>query len=83
MDCDAEAELVRMRLTDMGGIDRIAIELPKREAVVEHRTDTGLIDAALQDLGLGAVHVGDGGVYLLYTSPSPRDLSTSRMPSSA
>ena len=28
---------------------------------------------------------GDGGVYvcLLYTSPSPRDLSTSRMPSSA
>ena len=62
MDCDAEAELVRMRLTDMGGIDRIAIELPEREAVIEHRTDTGLIDAALQDLGLGAVHVGDGGV---------------------
>ena len=26
---------------------------------------------------------GDGYVCLLYTSPSPRDLSTSRMPSSA
>ena len=26
---------------------------------------------------------GDGKVCLLYTSPSPRDLSTSRMPSSA
>ena len=26
---------------------------------------------------------GDGEVCLLYTSPSPRDLSTSRMPSSA
>ena len=25
----------------------------------------------------------DGGTCLLYTSPSPRDLSTSRMPSSA
>ena len=29
------------------------------------------------------IHVGDSGVCLLYTSPSPRDLSTSRMPSSA
>ena len=31
-------------------------------------------------------HTGEGGVdytCLLYTSPSPRDLSTSRMPSSA
>ena len=28
-------------------------------------------------------HVGAGYVCLLYTSPSPRDLSTSRMPSSA
>ena len=25
MDCDAEAELVRMRLADLDGIDRIAI----------------------------------------------------------
>ena len=29
-----------------------------------------------------AIH-GDLGICLLYTSPSPRDLSTSRMPSSA
>ena len=28
-------------------------------------------------------HVVDGKICLLYTSPSPRDLSTSRMPSSA
>ena len=27
--------------------------------------------------------IPDGGICLLYTSPSPRDLSTSRMPSSA
>ena len=29
------------------------------------------------------IHPGAGGTCLLYTSPSPRDLSTSRMPSSA
>ncbi len=73
MDCDAEAELVRMRLADVGGIDRIAIELPEREAVVEHHTDTGLIDAALQDLGLGTVHIGDGGVM-----PAAADNATER-----
>ena len=36
--------------------------------------------------GFGKITFGDGGTYegcLLYTSPSPRDLSTSRMPSSA
>jgi len=31
----------------------------------------------------GAGYVGQSGSCLLYTSPSPRDLSTSRMPSSA
>ena len=29
------------------------------------------------------IHLGMSGTCLLYTSPSPRDLSTSRMPSSA
>ena len=31
----------------------------------------------------GASHMAEGYTCLLYTSPSPRDLSTSRMPSSA
>ena len=32
----------------------------------------------------GAINIGvQAGICLLYTSPSPRDLSTSRMPSSA
>ena len=34
-----------------------------------------------ENFGVGAVDIG--GSCLLYTSPSPRDLSTSRMPSSA
>ncbi len=73
MDCDAEAELVRMKLADLTGIDRVAIELPEREAVVEHHTDTDLIDAALRDLGLGTVHLGDGGVM-----PAATDEATER-----
>jgi len=32
---------------------------------------------------LSAVETSDPNICLLYTSPSPRDLSTSRMPSSA
>ena len=35
------------------------------------------------DLRKGAAGGEEGGGCLLYTSPSPRDLSTSRMPSSA
>ena len=55
-----------------------------------------LIEPALADLGFECVRIrytGGGGksargqlqimACLLYTSPSPRDLSTSRMPSSA
>ena len=43
-----------------------------------------LIDGGLLFFAqLGAVHGARGFLCLLYTSPSPRDLSTSRMPSSA
>ena len=46
------------------------------------------VDATGQVLGVNSYTVGDGQSFnfitcLLYTSPSPRDLSTSRMPSSA
>ena len=40
--------------------------------------ETGLVLEVQQQLGDGVVRT-----CLLYTSPSPRDLSTSRMPSSA
>ena len=59
---------------------------------VEVDVDTGKVQilryTAAQDAGT-AIHPSyvegqmQGGVCLLYTSPSPRDLSTSRMPSSA
>ena len=44
---------------------------------------TGLPELSAVLAGAEAVVVGNTGACLLYTSPSPRDLSTSRMPSSA
>ena len=46
----------------------------------------GLRNLEIQTKGntaLGAVTIGAGGSCLLYTSPSPRDVEESRMPSSA
>ena len=37
----------------------------------------------LRKLGMTVEHDDSPNICLLYTSPSPRDLSTSRMPSSA
>ena len=37
----------------------------------------------LRDIGITDISMEVVGTCLLYTSPSPRDLSTSRMPSSA
>ena len=44
--------------------------------------DTGLVET-LRNLGVTTEQLREVEVCLLYTSPSPRDLSTSRMPSSA
>ena len=42
-----------------------------------------LFEETLKDVTEWFVNVNPNNVCLLYTSPSPRDLSTSRMPSSA
>ena len=40
--------------------------------------------AGLEEIDSGAIHIGGNSmVCLLYTSPSPRDVEESRMPSSA
>ena len=52
-----------------------------------HDAAIGIFRRIFQSMGCEVIHLGhDRGadeVCLLYTSPSPRDLSTSRMPSSA
>ena len=53
----------------------------KGTEVFSIRSDQAVFSAieTMADKGIGALLV----ICLLYTSPSPRDLSTSRMPSSA
>ena len=56
------------------------------ERAVERGLEEGGVDVDLDDLADGEFEVtvtDENGDCLLYTSPSPRDLSTSRMPSSA
>lgn len=59
MDCAAEEQLVRMALSDIDGIDRLEFHLDRRDVVIEHRSTTDAIAAALQPLDLGARHLDD------------------------
>ena len=53
-----------------------------RVVYIDKYKDTTGIDF-LKDAGVEVVQISNPYCCLLYTSPSPRDLSTSRMPSSA
>ena len=57
MDCAAEEHLVRMRLEGVGGVHRLAFDLPARRLDIVHAGDAAPITAALDELGLGARHV--------------------------
>ena len=73
-------------------LDALAVTGGDREAVVDALEDEGGLDYVERDLPRSlhaepadALDPATGRAFgcLLYTSPSPRDLSTSRMPSSA
>ena len=61
MDCAAEEQLVRMRLDQLDGIDRVGVDLTSREVTVEHSGDVAAVSEALDTLDLGVRHLGDGG----------------------
>lgn len=52
MDCAAEEQLVRMRLAEVAEVDRVAVDLARRQVVVEHRLGSDAVTAALASLGL-------------------------------
>ena len=58
----------------------INLNIPLLSAAMDTVTEARLAIAMAQAGGMGVIH---RNLCLLYTSPSPRDLSTSRMPSSA
>ena len=61
MDCTAEEQLIRMRLSELDGIDHVTVDLDARQVAVQHQIETDAIDAALQSLDLGTTHLSDGG----------------------
>ena len=73
------------RLLDRDDRSLLLVDRDVSARTAEIVVDYG-IDAAREDKFRVSVNRGDGARFitcLLYTSPSPRDLSTSRMPSSA
>ena len=52
-------------------------------AMLQERNIYGKTTADQLSISLAKYNLGPTNICLLYTSPSPRDLSTSRMPSSA
>ena len=82
LDCDpgvddAIAIITACRWANIVGITSVSGNVP-----VEHTTSNALKMKKLLNID-APLHSGASRPCLLYTSPSPRDLSTSRMPSSA
>jgi len=69
MDCAAEEQLVRLKLADLDGVDRIAVDLDTRQVTVDHDLDPWDIDAALQTLDLRTRHLDDHGVMTAAVEP--------------
>jgi len=61
MDCNAEEQLVRLKLADVAGIKRIAVDLATRQVTVDHDLNPSVVDDALQSLDLGTSHLDDHG----------------------
>lgn len=59
MDCGAEEQMVRMGLADLDGIADISTDTSTRTVVVIHDTDTELVDAAIDVLGLRSHRTSD------------------------
>ena len=73
----AQYNLANMHANGLGG----PVSMEQARVWYGRAAEQGFAEA---QYNLAWMHeIGKGGACLLYTSPSPRDLSTSRMPSSA
>ena len=77
--------LVDITIEDLGVIQRSSAEFAEGLTVLTGETGAGktMVVTGLRLLAGGRADASRVRDCLLYTSPSPRDLSTSRMPSSA
>ena len=58
MDCAAEEQLVRMKLSDRQEVKRLSFDLPGRTLVVTHTGNGAEIEGLMRELNLGASLVG-------------------------
>src|SRR5688500_19097056 len=71
MDCAAEEQLVRMKMSDRQNVKRLVFDLPSRTVVVIHTGNSADIQRAMRELNLGASLVGREQVDEL--EPDPTD----------
>ncbi|HAJ34567.1 MAG TPA: cation transporter [Chloroflexi bacterium] len=58
MDCAAEEQLVRMHLSSIADVKRLAFDLSQRTVVVTHTGSNAVIERMMHELNLGASLVG-------------------------
>jgi Co/Zn/Cd efflux system component len=63
MDCAAEEQLVRMALSEVSGVQRIEVDLDRRDVLVAHEGDASQIDHVLAALDLGSSQVAEAGSF--------------------
>ena len=80
-DC-TDILLEGLRMLEYRGYDSAWFSLIDREGQLSSHKTLGRV-AALEAVQLATPLSGGTGICLLYTSPSPRDRTRSRMPSSA
>lgn len=57
MDCSSEEQLVRMKLSGLREVEHLAFDLSERSVTVVYAGDIAVVEDALQDLSLGAIHI--------------------------
>ena len=77
----SKAILPNMKVTTKEDAIRTMVASLTKSGSLNAEDEEAVVAAILKREELGSTGIGNG--CLLYTSPSPRDLSTSRMPSSA
>ncbi|WKY46625.1 cation transporter [Eubacteriaceae bacterium ES3] len=68
MDCQAEEQLIRMKLADFSSIKKLLFEIENRKLIVVHTTDIEEINEAINSLDLGSslvetIEISDGELY--------------------
>lgn len=52
MDCPSEEQLIRMKLSDIEGIEKLEFDIPKRKLFVFHNADVNIINKSIEELKL-------------------------------